>query len=68
MSHLGLDSSVVEWVIEHPEIQCVLETLGIDQSCSGKSLSYVCRQMDLDPHFVLKQLRNVIEDEVVVDE
>lgn len=49
-------------------MQGVLESLGIDQSCQGKSLDYVCRQMGLDPHFVLKQLHEVIEAESGVDE
>lgn len=68
MTNLGLESSIVEWVIEHPEVQCVLDSLGIDQSCQGKSLDYVCRQMGLEPHFVLKQLLNVIEDDSTVNE
>ena len=68
MTSLELESSVVEWVIEHPEVQGVLESLGIDQSCQGKSLDYVCRQMGLDPHFVLKQLHEVIEADSGVDE
>lgn len=68
MTNLGLDSSVVEWVLEYPEVQGVLESLGIDQSCPGKSLDYVCRQMGLEPHFVLKQLLEVIEDGPTVNE
>jgi len=68
MTDLGLESSVVEWVIEYPEVQCVLESLGIDLSCQGKSLDYVCRQMGLDPHLVLRQLHEVIEEDSTLDE
>tara|TARA_R110002095_G_scaffold25573_1_gene26173 strand:- start:2801 stop:3007 length:207 start_codon:yes stop_codon:yes gene_type:complete len=68
MINLGLESSVVEWIIEYPEVQCVLDSLGVDQSCQGKSLEYVCRQIGLDPHFVLKQLQAVIEDDSIVNE
>lgn len=68
MTNLGLESSIVEWVIEYPEVQGVLESLGIDQSCQGKSLDYVCSQMGLDPHLVLKQLHEVIEEDTGLDE
>lgn len=68
MTSLGLESSVVEWVMEYPEVQCVLESLGIDQSCQGKSLEFVCQQMGLEPHFVLKQLHEVIGDDSTVNE
>ncbi|WP_299467706.1 hypothetical protein [uncultured Gimesia sp.] len=68
MTNLGLESSIVEWVIEYPEVQCVLDSMGIDQSCQGKSLEYVCRQMGLEPHFVLKQLQDVLQDDSTVNE
>jgi regulator of cell morphogenesis and NO signaling len=54
--------------MEYPEVQCVLESLGIDQSCQGKSLEFVCQQMGLEPHFVLKQLHEVIDDDSNVNE
>ncbi|WP_417379157.1 hypothetical protein [Gimesia sp.] len=68
MTNLGLEASVTEWVIEYPEVQGVLDSLGIDQSCQGKSLEYVCRQMDLDPHLVLRQLHEMIEDDSAINE
>lgn len=68
MTNLGLESSVVEWVMEYPEVQGTLESLGIDQSCQGKSLEYVCRQMDLDPHLVLRQLQEVIGEDTFINE
>tara|TARA_R110002111_G_scaffold247140_5_gene310245 strand:+ start:55689 stop:55895 length:207 start_codon:yes stop_codon:yes gene_type:complete len=68
MINLGLESSVVEWIIEYPEVQCVLDSLGVDQSCQGKSLEYVCQQIGLDPHFVLKQLQTVIDEDSTVNE
>jgi len=68
MTNLGLESSIVEWVIEYPEVQCVLDSMGIDQSCQGKSLEYVCRQMGLEPHFVLKQLQDVLQDNSTMNE
>lgn len=68
MTNLDLDTSVVEWVIDHPEVQCLLESLGIDQSCPGRSLGFVCRQMDLEPNFVLKQLQAIIADRSTIDD
>lgn len=68
MVDLDLDSSVVEWVLEYPEVQGVLDALGIDQTCAGKSLGYVCRQVGREPHFVLKQLLAAIEDQSTANE
>ena len=39
-----LETSVPDWVIDHPESTAVFNELGIDASCAGKSLEYVCRQ------------------------
>ena len=56
MSDCDLDSSVPDWVIEHPETLVVLQELGIDTSCGGKSLGYLCRQQGLEEEAVLKRL------------
>ena len=57
---VDLDSSIVDWVIEHPESTPVLERYGIDYSCAGKSLEYACRQRGIDPQFVLDEIRRVM--------
>lgn len=54
------ESSVVDWVIEHPETQSVLESLGIDCSCAGKSLAYACEQQRLSTDEVLIRLHGCI--------
>ncbi|MCA9266166.1 MAG: DUF542 domain-containing protein [Planctomycetales bacterium] len=54
-----LETSVPDWVIDHPESTAVFNELGIDASCAGKSLEYVCRQQGLDPHAVLRRLLQV---------
>lgn len=60
MNELKLQTSVVDWCIEHPETLPLFEKLGIDYCCGGKSLGYACQQRELDPEAVLIQLEQVI--------
>jgi len=59
-----LESSVVDWIIEHPETQTVFESLGIDCSCGGKSLAYACVQQRLDRDAVLTHLHCCIRGSI----
>jgi len=61
MPDCGLETSVPEWVIEHPETLAVFEELNIDYSCAGKSLEFACEQKGLDPRMVLSRLHAVME-------
>ena len=54
MSDVDLDSSVPDWLIEHPELHGLFEELGIDYSCGGKSLAAACRERGLNGDDVLK--------------
>jgi iron-sulfur cluster repair protein YtfE (RIC family) len=54
-----LDTSVPDWIIDHPESAAVFDELRIDASCEGKSLAYVCRQQRFDPNAVLQRLLRV---------
>lgn len=56
-----LDSSIPDWIIEHPETQPVFEQLNFDTSCGGKSLWFVCQHAGLSPPAVLEQLRQIID-------
>lgn len=56
MMECTLDSSVPDWVIEHPETLAVFQKLGIDYCCGGKSLEFACREQGLDVDAVLKSL------------
>lgn len=55
-----LDTSVPDWTIDHPETLSVLRKFGIDDSCGGKSLGYVCDQQGIDGKLVLKMLQRKI--------
>jgi regulator of cell morphogenesis and NO signaling len=59
-AQVDLDSSIVDWVIEHPESIPIFEKFGIDYSCAGKSLEYACQQSGIDPRFIVNELRRVI--------
>ena len=59
-AHCDLDSSVPDWVIEHPETLAVFRELGIDYSCGGKSLASACRQQGLDAEAVQTKLLTVL--------
>jgi regulator of cell morphogenesis and NO signaling len=56
-----LDTSIPDWIIEHPETTAVFNEFELDISCAGKSLRYVCHQRGLDPPTVLQRLQAVIE-------
>jgi iron-sulfur cluster repair protein YtfE (RIC family) len=60
MSECDLDTSVPDWVIEHPETLAVFQRLAIETCCGGKSLRYACRQQGLDPETVLAALRSTL--------
>ncbi|AMV37534.1 DUF542 domain-containing protein [Planctomyces sp. SH-PL62] len=61
MTGCDLDSSVPDWVIDHPETEAVFQELGVDQHCGGKSLAYACRESGLDPEAVLTRLLRVLD-------
>lgn len=52
-----LDSSPVDWAIDHPSVAKIFDELGIDYSCPGKSLAGQCERLGLDPAEVLRRLR-----------
>ncbi|GAA5510170.1 hypothetical protein [Novipirellula caenicola] len=53
-------TSIPEWIIEHPETHAVFDELGLDTSCAGKSLQYVCHHRGLSPQAVLLRLQQVV--------
>lgn len=61
MSECDLDTSVPDWIIDHPETLAVFQELGIDAACGGKSLGFACRQRGLDPAAVLAKLRLILD-------
>lgn len=61
MTVCDLETSVPDWIIEHPETLGVFEGLGIDYSCGGKSLEYLCDKQGLDANEVLNRLHETIE-------
>ena len=56
MSLLQMEDSIVDWVTEYPESIAVFEKYGIDYSCGGKSLRYVCAQKSLSPSAILVEI------------
>lgn len=62
MTECTLDSSVPDWVIEHPVTLAVFQVLGIDYCCGGKSLAFACREQGHEPATVLGKLRCLIAD------
>ena len=60
MTACDLDTSVPDWVIEHPETLAVFEELGIDCSFGGKSLAYACRERGLAAEKVLFELQRCL--------
>ncbi|WP_437200805.1 hypothetical protein [Planctomicrobium sp. SH664] len=60
MDECTLESTAVEWIREHPQTMRLLESLGIDCTCDGKSLGYLCQQQQLVPAEVLSQLNAIV--------
>jgi len=60
MNDCDLDTSVPDWLLDHPETRAVFDELGVDQHCGGKSLAYACREAGLDPRAVLARLLEVL--------
>jgi iron-sulfur cluster repair protein YtfE (RIC family) len=63
MDVVDLDSSVPDWLIEHPKLLPLFRELGIDYCCGGKSLDTACRERGLDPRRVLAQCRSQREND-----
>jgi len=63
MISCDLDTSIPDWIIEHPESLTVFQELSIDYSGGGKSLVYACRQRDLDAQGVLARVLRCVNDE-----
>jgi iron-sulfur cluster repair protein YtfE (RIC family) len=61
MSECDLDTSVPDWVIEHPASLAVFRELGIGCCCAGKSLAYACHQQGLDAQAVLMKLLDCLD-------
>ena len=55
------DTSVPDWIIEHPETLSVFQEFGIEYSCGGKSLGYACDQQGVDGKLVLEMLHRKIK-------
>lgn len=58
-----LETSIPDWIIDHPETAGIFAALGLDTSCGGKSLEYVASQAGLSPSEVLHQLRNKVRQD-----
>jgi regulator of cell morphogenesis and NO signaling len=56
----SLDTSVPDWIIEHPETLAVFQECGIDYTCGGKSLEFACRERGLDGAAILALLHEKI--------
>jgi iron-sulfur cluster repair protein YtfE (RIC family) len=53
------DSTLPDWLIDVPASAAVFERYGLDTSCGGKSLDYICCHAGIDPQQVLTELRGL---------
>jgi MOSC domain-containing protein YiiM len=60
MLECDLDSSVPDWIIDHPESLEVFQEFGIDYGCGGKSLAFACETAGISPALVLARIRQVV--------
>lgn len=64
MTECASETSVPDWIIDHPETLAVFQELGIDYSCGGKSVAFPCREQGLNEQSVLSKLHDVIDGEI----
>lgn len=57
----GLETSIPDWIIEYPQTSKVFAEFGLDTSCGGRSLEYVCQQRDVSVELILERLEQVTE-------
>lgn len=63
MNQLDLDTSVGEWVAQHPQLSRLFETLKIDFCCGGAvSLEDACVGLNLEPGGVLVRIQAAIQE------
>jgi regulator of cell morphogenesis and NO signaling len=61
MAQLSLNTSVGNWVAQHPQTSRVFESLQIDYCCGGgKALEQACWERQLDPQQVIAELERAI--------
>jgi regulator of cell morphogenesis and NO signaling len=61
MNRAPLETTVGQWVAEHPQLSRLFESLRIDYCCGGGiSLKDACRGRNLDPQHVLTQIEAAI--------
>jgi iron-sulfur cluster repair protein YtfE (RIC family) len=58
-----LDSSIPDWLIDYPATAPVFAAYGLDTSCGGKSVRYLCTSQDLDAEAVHQSLLAAIAAE-----
>lgn len=56
-----LDSSVPDWIIDHPKTERIFDELEIDKCCQGTSLESHCQKLALNAEEVLARLLSAIQ-------
>ncbi len=68
MNSLNLQSTVGQWVAQHPQLSRLFESLKIDYCCGGGvALEDACRGRNLDPEQVLRQMEEAAQTPVPED-
>jgi regulator of cell morphogenesis and NO signaling len=63
MTACDLETSVPDWILEHPGTWDMFREWGIDCSCGGKSLAYACQERGLDGAVVLASLHRCLDQD-----
>lgn len=59
----NLDSSVPDWLMSYPATARVFEAYGLDTSCGGKSVRYLCVCRGLTVEAVYQSLLSAIAED-----
>jgi len=60
MSEIDLDASVPDLVVDHPRLLRLLQELGVEFTCGGKSLRTACLERGLNPTAVARQCEDLL--------
>lgn len=62
MDNSDFDSSVPDWLIEHPQLLPLFNEFGIDYCCGGKSLRTACLERNLSIRDVSLRIQDLMAE------
>tara|TARA_R110002095_G_scaffold119286_2_gene103857 strand:- start:256 stop:465 length:210 start_codon:yes stop_codon:yes gene_type:complete len=55
-----LESSLVDWIIEYPQLERLFQELQLEYHCGGRSMEYECLRQGFNPQHILSLVSQAI--------